>query len=160
MAKIRAAVAARPDPDFVVIASTDARAVSGFEDAVGRANAALAAGADMAFVEAISSLDELAAVPKRVRGPCLLNVVRGGKTPELNLWEADAIGYRLAILPSLLLGAVMEACDAALAALKETGQPPSAAGGLSVRDRFRRFGSDEWDALRTRFRNGQPDIAA
>ncbi len=151
-AKIRAAVAARTDPDFLVIGRTDARGVSGLEDALARANAALAAGADMAFVEAIPTLEELAAVPRRVRGPCLLNVVRGGKTPELNMLEAQAMGYRLAILPSLLLGAVMEACDEALATLKATHQPPSAAGGLNVRDRFRRFGSDEWDALRTRFR--------
>lgn len=152
LAKIRAAVAARRDPAFVVIARTDARAVAGFEEAVGRANAALAAGADVAFVEAIPSLEELAAVPRRVNGPCLLNVVRGGKTPDVNLRDARAMGYRLAILPSLLLGAVMEACDAALAELKETDQPPSSARGLSVRDRFRRFGSDDWDALRTRFR--------
>lgn len=153
IAKIRAAVAARPDPDFLIIARTDARAVSGLDDAIHRANAALHAGADMAFVEAIPTLQELAEVPQRVQGPCLLNVVRGGKTPELNLQDAQAMGYRLAILPSLLLGAAMEAYDAALATLKATHQPPALAGGLAVRDRFRRFGSDEWDALRTRFRD-------
>ena len=163
VAKIRAAVAARSSRDFLIIARTDARAVSGLDDAVARVNAALAAGADMAFVEAIPTLAELAEVPRRVNGPCLLNVGRGGKTPELNLLDAQAMGYRLAILPSLLLGAVMEACDAALAALKATHQPPAMAGGLSVGDRFRRFGSDEWDALRTRFRDPpvpQADIAA
>ncbi len=153
IAKVRAAVAARLDPDFLVIARTDARAVLGLDEAVRRANAALEAGADMAFVEAVPTLEELAEVPRRVRGPCLLNVVRGGKTPELNLRDAQAMGYRLAILPSMLLGAAMEAYDAALATLKATHQPPSATGGLGVRDRFRRFGSDEWDALRTRFRD-------
>ena len=152
VAKVRAAGAARLDPDFLIIARTDARGVSGLDDAIERANAALAAGADMAFVEAIPNLAELADVPRRVRGPCLLNVVRGGKTPELNLLDAQAMGYRLAILPSLLLGAVMEAVDATLATLKATHQPPPVANGLTVRDRFRRFGSDEWDALRTRFR--------
>ena len=95
MAKIRAAVAARTDPNFLIIARTDARAVLGLDDAVKRVNAALAAGADMAFVEAIPTLDELAQVPQRVQGPCLLNVVRGGKTPELNLLDAQAMGYRL-----------------------------------------------------------------
>ena len=149
-AKIRAAVAARPDPDHVVIARTDARSVDGLDEAVSRANAALEAGADIAFVEAIPSLDELAAVPRRVNGPCVLNVVRAGKTLELNLLDAEAMSCRLAILPSLLLGAMKEACDAALATVKATNQPPSASGGLSIRDRFRRFGSDEWDALRTR----------
>ncbi len=163
VAKIRAAVAARTDPDFLVIARTDARGVSGLDDAVQRANAALAAGADMAFVEAIPNLQELAEVPKRVNGPCLLNVVRAGKTPEVNLLDAQAMGYRLAILPSMLLGAVMDACDGALATLRATNRPPSSAGGMTVHDRFRRFGSDEWDALRNRFRDPapqRPEIAA
>ncbi len=163
VAKVRAAVAARTDADFLIIARTDARAVMGFEDAVRRANAALDAGADMAFVEAIPNLEELAEVPRRVHGPCLLNVVRAGKTPDVNLLDAQAMGYRLAIMPSLLLGAAMEAYDAALAIVKETHQPPSSAGKMRVADRFRRFGSDEWDALRTRFRDlpvGSADKAA
>ncbi len=160
VAKIRAAAAARIDPDFVLIARTDARGVTGLDDAVARANAALEAGADVAFVEAIPDLTELAAVPGRVRGPCLLNVVRGGKTPELNLRDAEAMGYRIAILPSLLLGAAMDAFDAALAALKATQQPPALGSGLKVGDRFRRFRSDEWDALRTRFRDTPADAPA
>jgi 2-methylisocitrate lyase-like PEP mutase family enzyme len=153
VAKVRAAVAARMDPDFLIIARTDARGVVGLDEAVQRANAALDAGADMAFVEAIPTLQELADVPRRVRGPCLLNVVRAGKTPDVNLLDAQAMGYRLAIMPSLLLGAAMEAYDAALAAVKETHQPPASAGKMRVADRFRRFGSDEWDGLRTRFRD-------
>ena len=153
VAKVRAAVAARTDADFLVIARTDARAMMGFDEAVRRANAALDAGADMAFVEAIPNLEELAEVPRRVHGPCLLNVVRAGKTPDVNLLDAQAMGYRLAIMPSLLLGAAMDAYDAALAIVKETHQPPSSAGKMRVADRFRRFGSDEWDALRTRFRD-------
>jgi len=163
VAKVRAAVAACVDPDFLIIARTDARAVTGLDEAVYRANAALAAGADMAFVEAIPTLEELAEVPRRVNGPCLLNVVRAGKTPDLNLLDAQAMGYRLAIMPSLLLGAAMDAYDAALAVVMETHQPPSSVGKLRVADRFRRFGSDEWNALRTRFRDAPPgrsDIAA
>src|SRR5215470_4775365 len=70
LAKIRAAVAARSDPDFTIIARTDARAVTGFDEAIARANAALTAGADMAFVEAVQTPEELALVPKRVAGPC------------------------------------------------------------------------------------------
>ena len=69
----------------MIIARTDARAVAGLDEAIARANAALAAGADMAFVEAPQTMEELAAVPQRVAGPCLLNVVRGGKTPEIDL---------------------------------------------------------------------------
>ena len=160
VAKIRAAAAARRDQDFVIIARTDARAGVGFDEAIARVNAALDAGADMAFVEAIPNLEELAMVPKRVRGPCLLNVVRGGKTPDLNLTDAQAMGYRLAIMPSLLLSTMMDAADAALQAVLETNQPPSSATGLKVADRFRRFRSDEWDALRNRFRTELPAKAA
>jgi len=151
VAKIRAAAAARRDPEFAVIARTDARAVAGFDEAIARANAALEAGADLAFVEAVETREELAAVPKRVNGPCLLNVVPGGKTPPVTLAEAQSLGYRVAILPGLLLGAVMSACDRALRALAETGAPPAAAPGASVAETFRRFGADEWSALRRRF---------
>jgi 2-methylisocitrate lyase-like PEP mutase family enzyme len=151
IAKIRAAVQARRDPAFTVIARTDARAVIGFDEAIARAREALAAGADMAFVEAAQSLEEVAAIPRLVGGPCLLNIVRGGKTPDVDLPDAQAMGYRLAILPSLLLGAVAVACEQVLSALKASGKPPSSANAPSVAERFRRLGAGEWDALRTRF---------
>src|SRR4051794_7042350 len=153
VAKIRAAVAARRDGDFMIIARTDARAIAGLEEAVARANAALAAGADMAFVEAPQTMDELAAVPKLVRGPCLLNVVRGGKTPEIDLLRAQAMGYRLAIVPGLLLKAVIGACDEVLAELKARNIHPVPRSDMTVRDAFNRVGAMEWDALRTRFRD-------
>jgi 2-methylisocitrate lyase-like PEP mutase family enzyme len=153
IAKIRAAVAARRDPDFMIIARTDARAMAGLDEALARANAALSAGADMAFVEAPQTMDELAEVPKRVAGPCLLNVVRGGKTPEIDLLEAQAMGYRLAIVPGLLLKAVIGACDDALAELKERHMHPVLRRDMTVRDAFNRVGADEWDTLRTRFRD-------
>lgn len=159
ISKIRAAVAARRDPDFVVIARTDARAVAGFDEAIARANAAIVAGADMAFVEAVQSIEELQAVPKQVKGPCLLNVVRGGKTPDLDFAAAQAMGYRLAILPSLLLVAATEACISVLRSVKETNAPPSSAGSMPVSERFRRLGSDEWIALATRFRDGSARAA-
>src|ERR1700751_2068319 len=81
LAKIRPAAAARSNPDFLLIARTDSRAVISFEEAVTRMNAALKAGADMAFLEAPQTPEEVAAVPRLVKGPCLLNVVSGGKTP-------------------------------------------------------------------------------
>jgi 2-methylisocitrate lyase-like PEP mutase family enzyme len=151
ISKIKAAVAARRDPDFLIIARTDARAVAGFDEAISRANAAMAAGADMAFVEAVQTTEELALVPKRVNGPCLLNVVPAGKTPRVSMQEAQALGYRLAILPALLLNAVMAAGDQALRVLKETGVPSGGAKEESVVDTFRRFGADEWNDLRQRF---------
>jgi len=147
LAKIRAALDARRDRDFMVIARTDARSVLGLTEAVDRANAALEAGADMVFVEALETLDELCAVPRQVRGPCMLNVVRGGRTPDLDLALAESMGYRVAILPSLLLFATIEACDASLEQLRATGAPPSSRGKATLREILRRFGTDEWQAL-------------
>jgi 2-methylisocitrate lyase-like PEP mutase family enzyme len=160
VAKIRAAVAAKRDRDFMIIARTDARAVAGLDEAVARANAALQAGADMAFVEAPQTMQELAEVPKRVAGPCLLNVVRGGKTPEIDLRQAQQMGYRLAIVPGLLLKAVIGACDEVLAELKATHVHPAPRHDMTVRDAFNRVGADEWDALRTRFREPAQQRAA
>jgi len=152
LAKIRAAAAARRDRDFTIIARTDARAVAGFDEAVVRANAALAAGADMAFVEAPQTAEEVAAVPRLVKGPCLLNVVRGGKTPDLDLREAERMGYKLAIVPALLIKSVVGICDQMLAELKASHCHPPPVKEITVPEMFRRFGADEWDALRDRFR--------
>jgi 2-methylisocitrate lyase-like PEP mutase family enzyme len=102
LAKIKAALAARRNPDFFIIARTDSRAVLGFEEAIRRANAALAVGADMAFVEAPQTLEEVSAVPRLVNGPCLLNVVWRGKTPDVAFTEPEQMGYRLAIVPGML----------------------------------------------------------
>ena len=152
IAKIRAAAATRRDPDFLIIARTDSRAVIGFDEAISRANEALENGADMAFVEAPQTLDEIAAVPKRVNGPCLLNVVWGGKTPTLDLREAAALGFKLAIVPGLLLKATIGACDDALAELKATHAHPVPRREMTVQDAFNRVGAREWNAFRTRFR--------
>ncbi|HEX5455000.1 MAG TPA: isocitrate lyase/PEP mutase family protein [Stellaceae bacterium] len=153
LAKIRAAAAARRDPDFLVIARTDARAVAGFDEAVGRANAAFAAGADMAFVEAPQTMEELAAVPRRVEGPCLLNVVRGGKTPDIDLGEAERMGYKLAIVPGMLIKNVVGICEQMLAELARSRRHPPPVREMAVRDVFQLMGADDWDALRTRFRD-------
>ncbi len=153
LAKIRAAVATRPDPDFVVIARTDARAVAGLDEAVARANLALRPARTWPSWRGRKAWRRCALVPARVAGPCLLNVVWGGKTPQVGMDDAQAMGYRLAILPGVLLKTVYGACDAALAALRETRRHPTPLFDASVRDGFRRFGADEWDALRTRFRD-------
>lgn len=159
VAKIRAAVAARPDPDFLVIARTDSRAVAGFDEAVARCNDALAAGADMAFLEAPRTMEEVAAVPKRVNGPCLYNLVKGGKSPDVGLEEAEAMGYRLVIVPGLLFKTMIAAGDAALGALRDTRRHPEVAG-ITVRDAFARMGAADWDEMRTRFRDDARKAAA
>ena len=152
VSKIRAAVEARRTKEFVIIARTDARAMLGLDEAIWRGNAALEAGADLVFVEATQTLEEVAAVPKGVKGPCLLNVVPGGRKPIFDLREAEAMGYKLAILPGLMLAAAIRAGDAALAELKSTHKAPEVT--QSVAQTFRRFGADEWDALRSRFNAG------
>jgi 2-methylisocitrate lyase-like PEP mutase family enzyme len=153
VAKIRAAAAARRSKDFCIIARTDSRAVIGFEEAIDRANLALRNGADMAFVEAPQTMAEVEAVPKRVKGPCLLNIVRGGKTPDVDFAAAERMGYVLAILPGLLLGSIMVACDQALADAKRLGKQPPLAGSHSPAKSFARFGAADWDARRTAFRD-------
>jgi 2-methylisocitrate lyase-like PEP mutase family enzyme len=160
IAKIRAAADARRDRDFVVIARTDSRAVIGFEEAVSRSNAALEAGADMAFLEAPQTMEEIAAVPKLVRGPCLLNVVWGGKTPDIDLRDAEKFGYKLAIVPGLLFKAAIGACDDALAELKANHKHPVPRRGMTVREAFNRAGASEWDVFRTKYRTpGMPKAA-
>jgi len=156
LAKIQAAVAARHDPDFFIIARTDSRAVLGFDEAVRRANAALAVGADMAFVEAPQTMEEVAAVPRLVKGPCLLNVVWRGKTPEIAFGEAERMGYRLAIVPGLLFKAVIGVCDAMLSELRSTDRHPVLMNNMTVREAFRRVGADEWDAVSDRFGVAKP----
>lgn len=156
LAKVRAAAAARRNPDFVIIARTDARAVLGFEEAIRRANAALDAGADIAFVEAPQTLEEVAAVPRLVNGPCLLNVVWRGKTPDIAFDDAQTAGYKLAIVPGLLFKAVIGVCDSLLAEMKAHGRHPRIDTAMTVRDAFRRVGADEWDAVSERFRADAP----
>jgi 2-methylisocitrate lyase-like PEP mutase family enzyme len=150
IAKIRAASAARRSKDFCIIARTDSRAVIGLDEAVERANAALANGADVAFVEAPQTMAEIEAVPKRVKGPCLLNVVRGGKTPEIELETAERLGYAIAIVPGLLLGGIIQTCDRLLGDLKEGKFPPVTGSPAKT---FARFGAAEWDERRTAFRD-------
>jgi 2-methylisocitrate lyase-like PEP mutase family enzyme len=160
LAKIRAAVAARRDQDFFIIARTDARAVLGFDEAIGRANAALVAGADMAFVEAPQTVEEVAQVPVLVRGPCLFNAVWRGKTPDVAFDDVARMGYRLAIVPGMLFKAVIGICDATLAELRRGGRHPVPASSMSVREAFARVGADEWDRVSTRLHGGKPRTEA
>ena len=161
--KIRAAVDCRPSPDLLIIARTDARAVAGLEEAVERANAALAAGADAAFVEAPLTEAEIAAVPAAVNGPCLYNAVPGGRSPAVSLADLEAFGYRIVIFPTAMLGAVVAACDRALAGLAAAGAataPAQAPLGADPGDGpaalFQQVDAEEWDRLRERYGDGGP----
>ena len=152
VAKIRAAVSAKADPNFMVIARTDSRAPLGVEEAIRRANAAIEAGADMAFVEAPQTLDEVKAVPRLVKGPCLLNMVWRGKTPDMALSDVEGLGYKLTILPGVLSRSVLGACEIALANLKQQGRHPMPTSDITPQQAFQLAGADEWDRYRTQFR--------
>lgn len=118
VSKVRAAVHARKDPDFVVIARTDARAVNGFDDAVERALAYAEAGADVIFFEAPQSVEEMEKVAREIRKPLLANMVEHGKTPFLTGEQLEAIGYKIVIYPVSTLYAVTKAVEGLLADLK------------------------------------------
>src|SRR6201981_3169778 len=91
--KIKAAVDTRQDPDLVIIARSDARAVEGLKASIDRVTAYLEAGADVGFVEAPQNVEELRIVGRQVKGPALANVFEGGKTPMLPARELDAMGF-------------------------------------------------------------------
>jgi 2-methylisocitrate lyase-like PEP mutase family enzyme len=160
IAKIRAAAAARKSKDFVIIARTDSRAVLGLDEAVARGRLALANGADIVFLEAPQTLEEVASIPKLIGGPCLLNIVRGGKTPDLPLDDAERMGYVIAILPGLLLGSILTACDEALEAVKRERRFPAPKVETSPAKTFARFGSAQWDERRTAFRDPLEPVIA
>ncbi|MFM0380890.1 isocitrate lyase/PEP mutase family protein [Paraburkholderia strydomiana] len=142
--KIAAAAAARGEGGMLIVARTDARAVTGLDDAIERVNRALDAGADIAFVEAPQSAEEAAAIARRVNGPCLLNLVPGGKTPNIPLKDVAELGFRIAILPGLLLTSMMGAADLALATVRNTGRVEVRPDALPIRDLFNRLGALEW----------------
>lgn len=121
--KIRAAVDARRDPDFVIIARTDAKAVHGLEDAVARARAYIDAGADMVFPEALNSREEFAEFARRMggRAPLLANMTDFGQTPYLTQAEFAAMGYQITIFPVTTFRVMMKAVQDALIELKATG---------------------------------------
>jgi carboxyvinyl-carboxyphosphonate phosphorylmutase len=108
--KIRAAVDAREDPDFVIIARTDAAAVTGFADALRRARAYREAGADVLFIEAPRSIEELRTIGQTFSDvPLLFNWAESGKTPALPLHEIRELGFKLVIFPVTLLFAATQA---------------------------------------------------
>ncbi|MCB9856125.1 MAG: methylisocitrate lyase [Phycisphaerales bacterium] len=119
--KIKAAVAARTDPDFMIIARTDARGVTTFDDAVDRAKRYLDAGADAIFPEAMKSREELAAFAEKIDAPLLANMTEFGKTPILNVEDLAAIGYRMVIYPQTALRVAFAPIAQMLADLRANG---------------------------------------
>jgi 2,3-dimethylmalate lyase len=138
MGKIRAAVAARRDPDFVLIARTDAAAVEGLDAALERARAYAAAGADLLFVEAPTSEDDIARVARELAGvaPLVFNWAEGGRTPPLPLERIAELGFALVLFPIGTLLAAVAGIRTLLAALERDGTPAAVLPGLPSFDEF------------------------
>src|SRR6185503_5022629 len=127
--KIEAAIAARRDPDFIIIARTDAAAGHGLDEAIRRGKAYRAAGADVVFVELKSGADiieQLKRVTGEIDAPCLVNVEEAGKVGEITARELETIGFRLAIYPGLARYAAGYAIRETLAVLKRDGSTKQA----------------------------------
>jgi len=120
--KIRAATDARKDPNFQIIARTDARAVEGFEGAIERAQKFAEAGADILFVEAMTSIEEIRRIPELLKEPLLINIVVGGKTPAMTAQELGDMGYSLVLYANAALQGAVLGMQKALATLKREGK--------------------------------------
>ncbi len=131
--KLKAALRARSDPDFVIIARTDAREPLGLEEAIDRANRYGDAGADCVFIEAPRSLKELEVIPRRVHHPLLVNMLTGGVTPILPIHSLEEMGYKIAVFP-------IESLLVTLHAVRTLARTLLQEGSLeSIRDRMASF---------------------
>jgi len=119
--RIKAAVAARHDPDFMIVARTDARAVEDFDRTVDRAQNYLAAGADAIFPEALQSAEEFRDFANEIDLPLLANMTEFGKSPLLSFEELSDFGYRMVIFPMSAFRVAMKASEEFLRALKKSG---------------------------------------
>jgi 2-methylisocitrate lyase-like PEP mutase family enzyme len=150
--KIQAAVAAREQGELVIIARTDARAVIGLEAAIERGNAYAEAGADVIFVEAPQSLEEIEQIAREVHAPLLINMFWGGKTPLVPAEQLATLGYRLMIVPSDLQRAAIRAMQRAAAAIRQDGNTAAMADAMvSFAEREDVIGKPEIEALQKRF---------
>lgn len=131
-AKIRAAADARADSDFLIVARTDARAVHGFQAAIDRAAQWIEAGADVTFVEAPETLDEVRRIPSLLPVPQILNLVAGGKTPIVNVKELAKAGYGMVLYANAALQGAIAGMQAALSELKATGMLDEKSGKIAT----------------------------
>jgi 2-methylisocitrate lyase-like PEP mutase family enzyme len=152
VAKISIAVDSRRQSELAIIARTDARGVEGLGAAVERANAYAEAGADVVFVEAPRSLDELRSLPSLVAAPLLANMVEGGKTPVVSAGELADAGYRIALFANTALRASMAAAASVLGALRASGSTDAVQHQIvSWEDRQRIVGLADFQALENRY---------
>jgi methylisocitrate lyase len=131
--KLAAAAQARQDPDFMLIARTDARAVEGFDASVERGLRYLEAGADAIFIEALETPEEFARYAEKVQAPLMANMTEFGKTPYLSVDEFAAMGYDLVIFPMTAFRVMMKAVETALRQLRRTGTQKDLLGDMQTR---------------------------
>ncbi len=157
--KIEAAVAARSDPDFVLIARTDARAVEGLASAIDRALRYHDAGADVLFVEAPETEDEIVTIAEALPAvPLLFNWAEGGKTPPVSLDQLRQLGYRIVIFPLSALLAATRAVREVMQVIHAAGTPVEAMDRLVAFGEFVDFiGLPEVRALEQRFADEQTE---
>ena len=151
--KLEAALASRADPDFCIIARTDARGVHGLDDAIRRGRAFAKLGVDAVFVEAPQSEAELEEIPRALPDvPLLVNVFKGGKTPMLPVARLQELGYRIAIYPSETQRAAIHAMRQALGLLKRDGTTEAMDDALTTfKERDKVVGLDEWQKLENQY---------
>jgi 2-methylisocitrate lyase-like PEP mutase family enzyme len=153
VAKIKAAVDARSDADLLIVARTDAIATDGFAAAIDRAGAYREAGADIGFVEAPQSLDQIADIPRLLAWPQLINIVLGGRTPELPNEKLKQLGFAGVLYANVALQSALRGMQEALAVLRRDGRMGEAAKlAASFAERQRLVGKPEFDALERKYR--------
>ncbi len=146
--RLRAAVDARRDPDFLLMARTDARSVEGLDAAIDRAKAYVDAGADAIFPEALAEVSEYEAFRKAVDVPLLANLTEFGKTPLLDVQTLESLGYNIALYPVTLLRTAMGAVEHGLRAIAAEGTQESLLPAMMTRSRlYELLGYDEYAAF-------------
>ncbi|QIL73770.1 isocitrate lyase/PEP mutase family protein (plasmid) [Diaphorobacter sp. HDW4B] len=152
VSKIKAAVDARRDPDLLIMARTDAAATHGFEAAVERAQRFAEAGADILFVEAVTTAEEIRALPQRLATPQLMNMVIGGKTPIFNSDQLAELGYGIVLYANAALQGAVAGMQKTLAVLRDEKAVQESSGLVATfAERQRLVGKPVWDALEKRY---------
>jgi 2-methylisocitrate lyase-like PEP mutase family enzyme len=152
LGKIKAAVDARRDPDLLIMARTDAAATQGFDAAVERAQRFAEAGADILFVEAVTTADEVRALPRRLAAPQLVNMVIGGKTPIVGADELKGLGYGFVLYANAALQGAVAGMQRVLGALQQAGRvDEDPALVVPFAERQRLVDKPRWDELEQRY---------
>jgi carboxyvinyl-carboxyphosphonate phosphorylmutase len=155
MMKIKAAIDARTDPDLVIIARTDARAVLGLEEAISRGRDYVKAGADMIFVEAPESIEELAEIASSIDVPQMVNLVEGGKTPLVTVKELEDMGFKVASFSGSSQKIAIKAMETFLMNFHKTGDIRLYLNDMANLDeRSQLLGLNEFYELEKKFLSG------